>query len=191
MLKAKTRKEDILKAAARLFRKTGYKATSMRDIAREVGIEAPSLYNHIKSKEELLSNMLLELANEFVSGMKDILAKQLNPTETLKLLIDLHIDITVAKTNQISLLTDEWRHLNQDSKEEYLRLRNLYEEDFVKVLHYGMNQGLFKKIEVSVTLFSILSTLRSFYAWYTVQESKNLEEIKDQFHSILLNGLVI
>ena len=45
-----SRKDVIVTKAAALFREKGFKAASMRDLAEAVGVEAASLYNHIKSK---------------------------------------------------------------------------------------------------------------------------------------------
>ena len=60
-----SRKEVILKASAKLFREKGYKAASMRDLAVKVGVEAASLYNHIRSKAELLHDICFNVANVF------------------------------------------------------------------------------------------------------------------------------
>ncbi|MFT4973632.1 MAG: AcrR family transcriptional regulator, partial [Saprospiraceae bacterium] len=64
----KSRKEEIKSAAARLFRKKGYSATSMRDIATAVGIKAASIYNHFKGKQELLQMLLMNIAYLFEKG---------------------------------------------------------------------------------------------------------------------------
>jgi len=63
--KDSTRKDVIIKAAAQLFREKGYKAASMRDLAEKVGVEAASLYNHIRSKTELLHDICFNVANAF------------------------------------------------------------------------------------------------------------------------------
>jgi AcrR family transcriptional regulator len=54
-----TRKEVILRKASSLFRMKGFAVTSMRDLAESVGVEAPSLYNHIGSKAELLQDICI------------------------------------------------------------------------------------------------------------------------------------
>ena len=63
------RKEVIIEKAAQLFRKNGFNATSMRDLAENVGVEAASLYNHISSKAELLQEICFRIANKFTTHM--------------------------------------------------------------------------------------------------------------------------
>jgi AcrR family transcriptional regulator len=57
-----TKKEAVVEAAAQLFYKKGYNATSMRDLAELLGVEAASLYNHIKSKPDILHDICFEVA---------------------------------------------------------------------------------------------------------------------------------
>jgi len=61
-----SRKDVIVTKAATLFREKGFKAASMRDLAEAVGVEAASLYNHIKSKTELLHELCFSVANRFL-----------------------------------------------------------------------------------------------------------------------------
>ena len=48
----KNKRQQILDVAARLFREKGYKTTSMRDIAKNLNVEAATLYSHIRSKDD-------------------------------------------------------------------------------------------------------------------------------------------
>lgn len=73
-------KEKILHAAIDLFSQKGYSGVSVREITREVGIKESSLYNHFKSKEEILTTILDYFRSEF--------AKTLPPTEDLDLILE-------------------------------------------------------------------------------------------------------
>src|ERR1051325_4646194 len=67
-----TRKDVIIAKAAKLFREKGFSATSMRDLAEHVGVEAASLYNHISSKAEILQEICFKTANNFMSHIEEV-----------------------------------------------------------------------------------------------------------------------
>ena len=64
----RSRKAQIDRTATALFRARGFAATSMRELATELGLEAGSLYSHIKSKEEILHRVCFGLAEDFFAG---------------------------------------------------------------------------------------------------------------------------
>jgi AcrR family transcriptional regulator len=119
-----SRRNEIKKAAARLFRKRGFKATSMRDIAEAVGIKAASIYNHINSKQELLNELLLEIATIFTKEMAEIQASNLGTKQKLERIIAVHVRLTIEHTDAIALVSGEWIHLEYNLKTEYLALRD-------------------------------------------------------------------
>ena len=75
----RTKKALIENSAAKLFREKGYRGTSMRDIAKSVGLEAASLYNHIDSKQQILSELLMRLAHLFTEQMDEVNALSVSP----------------------------------------------------------------------------------------------------------------
>lgn len=185
-----SRKEEIKNAAARLFRKRGFKATSMRDIAEAVGIKAASIYNHIKSKQELLSDLLMEIATIFTKEMKLIQNTSLNAQQKLERLIALHVRLTIEHTDAIALIAGEWVHLEEGQKQEYMTLRDDYENHFTTIIEQGKSEGLFKNIETEIILFSTLSTLRWLYSWYSRNRSFNPIELEQQITACLMNGFL-
>ncbi len=185
-----SRKEVIRSCAARLFRKKGYNATSMRDIAEAVGIKAASIYNHIKSKQELLEDLLLMMAHLFSKGMEDISrSSSLSSEQKLERLIALHIRLTVENTDAIALVAGEWVHLKSPAREEYLVLRETYENQFKAIIDTGKTEGLFKEIDTEIILFSTLSTLRWLYSWYSKNRQYNIVELERQMTQCLIAGI--
>ena len=67
-----SKREIIIAQAAKLFRQKGYKAASMREIATAVGVEAASLYNHINSKNDLLTAICFDVAHRYTDNIEKI-----------------------------------------------------------------------------------------------------------------------
>jgi AcrR family transcriptional regulator len=183
------RKKQILKGAARLFRKRGFTATSMRDIASELQIEAPSLYNHIKGKQEILQILLLELARSFTLGMEVIISSTLTYEEQLEGLVRLHVDLTIKHPNGMALLTSDWVHLEEPAFSEYVSMRDEYELSFRNILIEAFKKNGKESVNVDLALFSILSTLRWLYSWVLKNPEINPIELEKEMIENLLSGI--
>jgi len=184
-----SRKQQIKKAAALLFRKRGFSATSMRDIASALQIEAPSLYNHISGKQNLLQELLMELADGFISGMQVIESSGLTYKEQLKKIIKLHIDLTVASPNAMALLTSDWIHLEEPANSRFIELREQYEVWFKEVLSKALKEEGKGEVDLEIAFFTILSTLRWLYIWYLKHPNINAIRLENEIISNLLEGI--
>ena len=184
-----SKKQEISNCAARLFRKKGYKATSMRDIADAMDMKAASLYNHISSKEELFSELLLKMAKLFTKGMEEITQSSLSTSAKLERLITLHVHLTIEHTDAISLINGEWVHLPPDAMKQYVTHRDDYEREFRTIIDQGKQEGLYSDIDTDIILFSILSTLRTLYSWYSKNRGYNTIELENQMLRCLLQGI--
>lgn len=185
----KTKRQIIISAAAILFREKGFAATTMRDLATKVGVKAASLYNHIKSKQDILEDLLMTIAHRFVNGMNGIERTALTPSQKIDQLISLHVKITTEETDAISLITHDWRYLEEPTLSKFLNMREDYEYRFKKILIEGIEQGELDEVHPDIALFSILSTMRWLYSWYTQNEEINPEKLKKQLKACLIDGL--
>ena len=148
-MKRSKRKQEIYSKAAKLFREKGYAATSIRDIAMDVGLEPSSLYSHIKSKEEILINICFECADLFDEGMKIIIDKRLGAMESIMQLVDLHSEIAFYRPSSVTVFNDEWRHLPQEELKKFLDKRKIYEDHFKKIIKTGVQEKTIEKISPS------------------------------------------
>lgn len=184
------RKEEIIEVASRLFYEKGYTAISMRDIAGAMNIKASSLYNHIKSKPEILSIIIMEVAREFILGMEQVVLKDIPAIEKLKSAIELHIDITVKHSKALAALNNDWMHLEKDDLNLFVEMRDDYEENFRSIIKLGIDQGEIKPYHPEVILFSMLSTLRTLYLWHEKRGKLDVNVLKNNMVSVLLKGIV-
>ncbi len=190
-MKKGSKREEIINTAALLFRKRGYTATSVRDIAREMGMEASSLYNHIASKQEILNHLLLSIGQLFSEGMKDIKTSPLNSIQKLERLVDMHVRLTIEHTDAISLIPNEWIHLEAPAIKNFLVLRDEYEKEFTAIVSEAIDQSYVKEVNIELAVFSILSTLRWLYSWYSKNKSINPIELETEMRKCLIDGLRI
>lgn len=189
-MKPDNRKDEILQTAARLFKEKGYASVSMRDLAKDLGIQAASLYNHIKSKQEILSTIVMAAAEAFTNGMDEIVHSQNSPLEKLEAVIDMHVQITIDYADNLGSLNSDWMHLKEPNLSSFLKMRTDYEENFRNILKEGVAKGEIVNLPVEPMLFSILSTLRTLYLWYARTEGVEAQQLSQQMKQILLKGIV-
>ncbi|SRX54551.1 TetR/AcrR family transcriptional regulator [Aequorivita sp. CIP111184] len=189
-MKTISRKQEIITVASSLFNEKGYKAVSMRDIAKAIDIKAASLYNHIKSKQEILSEIILKVAEEFTTGMENVVSENISAIKKVEKVIELHIDITVNHSQALAALNNDWMHLEEKDLIAFVKMREDYEENFRKIIKQGMDTGEIKSYHPEVILFSILSTLRTLYLWYQKRGKVDVNILKKDMVSVLIKGIV-
>ncbi len=187
MLKT-TRKNEIISKAAKLFKKRGYSAVTMRDLADALNIKAASLYNHINSKQEILATIIIGMAEAFTNEMEQIKNQPISTQEKLKKIIELHIDLTVKSPDAMACLNNDWMHL-EEKLSYFVKMRADYEENFRIILKEGIAQGEIADRDPEIMLFSMLSTLRTLYIWYTKKDGVDAKTLKEQMPATLLNGI--
>lgn len=187
-MKPETRKDEIIKTAAKLFKHKGYSAVTMRDLAKAMGIKAASLYNHINSKQDILKEIIISLAEEFTESMQTIRASHGSSIDKVKQIVKLHVNITARNTYGMASLNNDWMHL-EEKLDYFLQLRADFENDFRNILIEGINNNEILDSNVDVILFSMHSTLRSLYLWIPNKEDLDPEELAQNLCDVLINGI--
>ncbi|MCX7548743.1 TetR/AcrR family transcriptional regulator [Xanthomarina sp. F1114] len=187
-MKQETRKNEIINVAAKLFKEKGYSAVTMRDIATSMGIKAASLYNHISSKQEILKEIIIALAEEFTEGIEQIKASEKSSIDKLKEIVTLHISITSKNTFGMASLNNDWMHL-EEQLDYYLGLRAGYEESFRSILVNGIKNNEIANKNPEIMMFSMLSTLRSLYIWIPKKEAVSIKKLSAQLSDVLIHGI--
>lgn len=189
VLTKKTRRETIIEQAQILFKEKGFSATTMRDLAERVGVEAASLYNHIKSKDEILEEICFFISNTYIAHLKDIKAKNISTSDKIETLIRLHVRIIIENTEGVSVANNEWKHLTEPALTQFKQARRDYERGFATLIEQGISEGVFQKVNVSVALFTILSAVRWVELWYKPERAISAETLENDIVLMLLNGL--
>lgn len=184
-----SRKEVILKASAKLFREKGYKAASMRDLAVKVGVEAASLYNHIRSKAELLHDICFNVANIFFDHISTVESSNEPAIQKLEALIRFHIKQMIENFEEVYVNDREWRYLSEPYFSNYQNQRRSYRKRFAAIIQQGIEQGQINKIDASTAVLIILHAIGGIESWHRSTHKISGEELEENMVTILVDGL--
>ncbi len=184
-----SRKEQIYRTAGKLFSQLGYHATSMRDLAKALGVQGGSLYAHISSKEELLWEIVNRAADEFDAALEPIRDSKLAPPEKLRAALEAHLNVISKNKDWATVFFHEWKHLPITKIEEIADRRASVERIYREILEEGIKKGSFRP-DLDAKLASVLSLSSANWAyhWFNPGGRLNAGEIADAFCKMLLEG---
>ncbi|MFI1165227.1 TetR/AcrR family transcriptional regulator [Streptomyces sp. NPDC020801] len=134
---APTRREQILKEAARLFAERGFHGVGVDEIGAAVGISGPGLYRHFAGKDAMLAELLVGISGQLLTGAKRRLAEAdgvAGPDAVLDSLIEGHIDFALDDRPLITLHDRELDRLRDSDRKLVRQLQRQYVELWVEVV---------------------------------------------------------
>lgn len=183
-----SRKEIILKEATNMFRNKGYTLSSVRDLAQVVGIEAPSIYSHFKSKEQILKHICFEMAGAFITGIEraEILKR---PEEKFIKAISEHIQVVLLHKEASIVMWNEWRYLTEPAYQQFQSMVRDYERRFRTIIESGIKEGAFKKRDPEIISNMILTSLNNLGHWYK-NDKRSLKDLEEELIDIYFKGIL-
>ncbi|MEU4227830.1 TetR/AcrR family transcriptional regulator [Nonomuraea sp. NPDC026600] len=182
----------IFREATRLFGERGYTGTSMRDIARAVGILPGSLYAHIVSKESLLFAIIEGGVDHFNQMLEEVRAISDDPRVLLREAIKAHVRVVAENPERTLIVFHQWRYLGDENRARLLDKRARYERFFTETLRDGVRAGVFDAgLDGRMVVFGLLGALNWTPEWFSPDGPATADEIGDKLADALLNGPLI
>jgi len=183
-------REAILESAITLFGKRGYNGTTMRDIAKDVGVLPGSLYAHISSKETLLDE-IVELGIESFLQIESMLAATDSSVEKLRAAIRAHVKIAAENPGRSLVVFHQWRFLTEPNLTRALNKRRRYQQLFVKLIDAGIADGSFAAdLDSKIAVLTILGALNWVPEWFSRAGPFTPYEVGEKMADHLLSGLL-
>ena len=185
-----TKKDVIIQNASALFRVKGFNATSMRELAEAVGVEASSLYNHIGSKSELLQDICFKIAREFTSHLEQTENAAGSKLSMIENIIRFHIHMMLDEFDEVFVANHEWKYMKEPYLGNFLNQRRMYEKRLVALVEAGIKTKEFKKTNPYVTVLTILSALRGLEFWLRHKKNFSSQVLENDMVNHLLKGMI-
>jgi len=181
------RRQELTRIAARLFAERGYQGTSLADLAEQLGVQKPSLYHHIASKEDLLWEVAWEGAEAF-HGALDAVPAQASATERIRLALHGHLAVVAGQLDVATVFVREWRHLEGERRERFVAERRRYEERIRDLFREGVEGSeLRTDLDVATAALLFLSAANWAYTW--LRPDADTSALADRLFAALLDGM--
>jgi TetR/AcrR family transcriptional regulator, cholesterol catabolism regulator len=184
-----SKKDLILQKAAAMFREKGFAATSMRDLAETVGIEAASLYNHIRSKNEILEAICFDVANRFNANLDIVEVSKQASIPKVESLLRFHIRQMVENYEEVYVADREWKHLEEPYLSNFQNQRRAYRKKFASIIEEGIQKSEIKKIDAPTAVLIMLHAVSGIESWHRSKARINDRELEDNMIMIMIDGL--
>ncbi len=177
----------ILKAAATCFNQKGFSGTSLKDVARHLGLTDAALYYYVRNKEELVYQCYLRAAELGREAMDRGVEEGRNGSEKAYLYIRYHVEIMVGDRGPVAIMS-EIPSLRRAHRNEILEVSRRHSLGFERILEEGMADGSIASCNVRMTGNAIMGAINWIPKWFH-GDSRMAREILEEFPGILMAGL--
>ena len=182
-----TRRNELVRQAARLFAEKGYHGTSTGDLAAAMGVQKGSLYAHIRSKADLLWEVARDGAEAFHAAL-DGVPDELPATEKIRLALRAHLRVVAEHLDVATVFIREWRYLEGERRDAFVAERRRYEERFRALFREGRELGeLRTDLDDATAALLALSAANWAYTW--LRPGYDTDELADRFYRLLVDGM--
>ncbi|MBK9926781.1 MAG: TetR family transcriptional regulator [Anaerolineales bacterium] len=183
-------RQDILEAAAQIFREKGFHGASMNDIAEAVNLQKASLYHHVASKQEILLDILDQALQLLLDRISSIATQNTPADKKLRLMVREYMQILAENVDLATVLLFEHRALERRQHARHVPTRDQFESLWRDVLTEGVKAKLFLCEDIPLTARALLGLMNWTITWYRPDGEKTIEQIADDYSNLLLNGLL-
>jgi AcrR family transcriptional regulator len=182
----RARQLDIREAAVTLFAERGYHGTTMKDIGRLMGIRAPSLYNHVESKQEILRDIMLgterELRAEFhqaIDGVEDVV-------ESLRRAMEAFVLHHAHNRGEALIGNREVASLKEPAQSQLLQMRREYEHAIRALIEKGCAENRLTVDHPHLASFGMLEMGVSVARWFHHDGPLPAEEVARSYGELAI-----
>jgi AcrR family transcriptional regulator len=183
-----SRRAEILRRAAAVFRERGFHGAGMRDIAKGLGMTPGNLYYYFRSKDDLLHECQRLALDMLEAGVRRAEAGGGSASERLREAIRCHVLCLLVETGG-SAAHLEFRALPGPRRAEIARRRDAYERALRRLVEDGVRAGEFRPLDAKLATLAILGALNATVTWWRPEGPMSPAEIAEAFATTLVGGL--
>lgn len=178
--------ELVLTSAVTLFSRVGFEGTSMRQIAGTAGIQPASLYNHHRSKEEILWAIVQRSFDMILTGQERAFAANTSTVDRLCAFVRMHIRFHAEENASARVVNSNLSSLSKHHYALTVKNRAVYEHRLRDLLRTGVAEGVFAITEPKITSYAILEMGMGVATWFRDEGELTVEDLLPLYEELAL-----
>jgi TetR/AcrR family transcriptional regulator, cholesterol catabolism regulator len=180
------RRDELLRASAKLFRKKGFDGTTIRDISSAAGMHSGSPFYHFKTKQDILVAVMEQGLAEGLRSLQAVAASAKTPEQKLTAMIRTQLATILEDGNDfIPVLLYDWRSLTQANRRRVVQLKDRYDALWQQAIDDLKRAGRLPGDPQLVRLL-ILGAVNWTGTWYRPGGRLSLDEIAESTARVFL-----
>jgi AcrR family transcriptional regulator len=171
------KRERILEEAVALFYARGFTATTLDDIAAELGVTKPFIYTHFRSKTELLAAVCLPTIEKSLAAVALAAEGTGTPTEKLRRAVFDFTEVVLKRQPNIAIFFREEKNLAPEALAEIIALQKQFDQVLSQLIRDGIDSGDFSVPDVNVTALAIGGMISWAYIWHSPRGRMTVDEM--------------
>ena len=160
------RSRAVRDVALTLFAERGYHGTTMNDIARALGIRAPSLYNHLRSKQDLLREVIVETSEQVLADFHAAVAEAESVSDQLRRAVEAYVRRHATHRREALIVNRDLRSVEDPAGSEVRSRLREHEHAVRELIERGRAAGEFEVESPSIASFTILEMSVGVARWF-------------------------
>jgi AcrR family transcriptional regulator len=189
--KADAQRQRVLNASAEIFSRRGYRATSMNEIAAEVGLSKPTLYHYFRCKEDILVRLYENVMEHTLSSAQAIAAAAPSPIATLREVITYRVRYTCENQALHKLFFEEEAELPTGLLRTVLQRRHEFENILKSaVVQHLAATGITLPTTPTVYVNTCLGAANWVYKWFDPEGDEDPQTLGEHIATLVLQPLL-
>ena len=185
------REQEIIAAAATIFKEKGYQTATTRDIAAKVGIQQATLYYYVSSKEELLYLVVREPITQLYAQLESIMQAPVSARVKIERGLQAHLAAFDENYPHMFVFVQELHNVIQALPDDQQEFPQHYQHLWEKILRQGVADGeLRRDLDVVTTTLMILGMCNWMFRWYRKGGRLDTGTLAQQYARAILDGIV-
>lgn len=173
-------------AALTLFAVRGYHGTALSEVAQDLGIRTPSLYNHMRGKQDLLHEIVAETSRQVLADYAAAVEGVEDVTERLRRAVETYALRHARHRREALIVNRDVGSLVEPARKEVLDMRRTHERAIRGLISEGVKLGRFHVESPALASFGILEMCVSIARWFRDDGPMNAEEVARQYGEFAL-----